>query len=240
MPRTLRIRSSGDKQKFLQERLKPRPLLTLDGKFRAAKRARVQDFQGNNTLPVDWIVGPLTWISLADLGVEIAPSVYGGLGPAGGGAMAASAPSRRPPSARRPRRSRPSCHRACACGQHTNGESECEQCKKKGQLQRKLAVGAGNDPLEYEADRIADRVLAAPPPATSESCAAKHSTFRWRPGKWVAGSAPASVRPRPSPVLGGRWTRRYSRIWSSVSATIFSGAGAFWRSRRAMGRDVNA
>jgi hypothetical protein len=26
--------------------------------------------------------------------------------------------------------------RACACGQHTNGEGECERCKKKGQLQR--------------------------------------------------------------------------------------------------------
>ena len=52
--------------------------------------------------------------------------------------------------------------RACACGQHTNGGGECEQCKKKGQLQRKLAVGASNDPLEHEADRIANQVLAAP------------------------------------------------------------------------------
>ena len=48
------------------------------------------------------------------------------------------------------------------CGQHTNGGGECEQCKKKGQLQRKLAVGASNDPLEHEADRIANQVLAAP------------------------------------------------------------------------------
>ena len=53
--------------------------------------------------------------------------------------------------------------RACACGQHTHGEGECEACKgKKGQLQRKLAVGASNNPLEQEADRVADQVVAAP------------------------------------------------------------------------------
>ena len=50
----------------------------------------------------------------------------------------------------------------CACGQHTHGESECAECKKKGHLQRKLAVGATDDPLEREADRTADQVLAAP------------------------------------------------------------------------------
>jgi hypothetical protein len=52
--------------------------------------------------------------------------------------------------------------RACACGQHTHGGGECAECKKKGQLQRKLAVGASNDPLEREADRVANQVLAAP------------------------------------------------------------------------------
>jgi hypothetical protein len=89
VPRTLRFRSSGDDVTFLQERLSARaptarPLLTPDGKFGAKTRARVQEYQGNNALTVNWIVGPLTWGSLADLGSGIARAVYDGLGPMGG------------------------------------------------------------------------------------------------------------------------------------------------------------
>ena len=52
--------------------------------------------------------------------------------------------------------------RKCACGNHTMADGECEQCaKNKTVLQRKLAIGASNDPLEREADRVADQVLAA-------------------------------------------------------------------------------
>jgi len=45
--------------------------------------------------------------------------------------------------------------RKCACG------GTCASCadKEKG-LQRKLAIGSSNDPLEREADRVADQVLA--------------------------------------------------------------------------------
>ena len=51
--------------------------------------------------------------------------------------------------------------RKCACGNKTVGE--CTQCaKKKNGLQRKLSIGASSDPLEQEADRIADQVLAMP------------------------------------------------------------------------------
>ena len=69
MPRTLQILSSGDDVKFLQERLNSRPptalpLLTLDGKFGSKTLDRVQEYQGNNALTVDGIVGPLTWSSL--------------------------------------------------------------------------------------------------------------------------------------------------------------------------------
>jgi peptidoglycan hydrolase-like protein with peptidoglycan-binding domain len=90
MPRTLSIRSSGDDVRFLQEQLNSprpltaRPLLTPDGKFGAKTRARVQEYQGNNALTVDWILGPFTWGSLADLGAGIARAVYDGLGPMGG------------------------------------------------------------------------------------------------------------------------------------------------------------
>lgn len=53
--------------------------------------------------------------------------------------------------------------RKCACGNHTVAGGECAECaKKKRGLQRKLTIGAINDPLEQEADRIADQVLAHP------------------------------------------------------------------------------
>src|SRR6187551_2972462 len=52
--------------------------------------------------------------------------------------------------------------RQCACGNHTTSGGECTNCAKK-KLQRKLSIGASNDPLELEADRIADQVLAYQP-----------------------------------------------------------------------------
>jgi len=53
--------------------------------------------------------------------------------------------------------------RKCVCGNQTIGGGECEECgKKKGDLQRKLTIGENNDPLEREADRVADQVMAAP------------------------------------------------------------------------------
>ena len=65
MSRTLRLRSSGDDVKFLQERLNSLPTalppLPLDGKYGAKTRDRVKEFQGNNALPVDGVVGPPTW-----------------------------------------------------------------------------------------------------------------------------------------------------------------------------------
>jgi hypothetical protein len=52
--------------------------------------------------------------------------------------------------------------RKCACGSPAASlTGECEECKGKGRLQAKLTIGARDDPLEQEADRIADQVLAA-------------------------------------------------------------------------------
>ena len=44
------------------------------------------------------------------------------------------------------------------------GGCRCESCvgKAKNWLQRKLAIGSAHDPLEREADRVADQVLAGP------------------------------------------------------------------------------
>lgn len=53
--------------------------------------------------------------------------------------------------------------RKCACGSHAMTGGECEECaKKKGMLQRKLTIGASNDPLEQEADRVANQMMAKP------------------------------------------------------------------------------
>lgn len=53
--------------------------------------------------------------------------------------------------------------RKCACGSPTASlGGECTECKSKKRLQTKLTIGASNDPLEQEADRVADQVMAAP------------------------------------------------------------------------------
>lgn len=53
--------------------------------------------------------------------------------------------------------------RKCTCGNHTGAGGECAECaKNRIGLQRKLAFGASNDPLELEADRIADQVISTP------------------------------------------------------------------------------
>ena len=52
--------------------------------------------------------------------------------------------------------------RKCDCGNHTAAGGECEKCaKEKRTAQAKRASGGSNDPLEHEADRIADGVLAS-------------------------------------------------------------------------------
>ena len=48
--------------------------------------------------------------------------------------------------------------RKCACGGTPGPSGECEECQKKG-LQRKLTIGASNDPLEAEADQVAAQVM---------------------------------------------------------------------------------
>lgn len=52
--------------------------------------------------------------------------------------------------------------RKCACGNSASSSlsGECGECNKK-RLQKKLSIGASNDPLEQEADRVADQVLEA-------------------------------------------------------------------------------
>lgn len=63
--------------------------------------------------------------------------------------------------------------RKCSCGKQAAQGEQCAECAKKkldrslhtisGRvIQRKLTIGASNDPLEWDADRIAGEVLAKP------------------------------------------------------------------------------
>jgi len=60
--------------------------------------------------------------------------------------------------------------RKCACGNHTVAGGECAECgKQKTGLQRKLAIGSISDPLEREADRVADQIVASRAASSSVS-----------------------------------------------------------------------
>src|SRR5262245_39382839 len=65
MSRKLLLKSAGDDVKFLQEQLNLLPTnfpkVAVDGKFGPRTLALVQEFQRNNALIVDGVVGPLTW-----------------------------------------------------------------------------------------------------------------------------------------------------------------------------------
>ncbi len=83
--------------------------------------------------------------------------------------------------------------RKCACGNHTMAGGECAECaKKKNGLQRKLAIGASHDPLEREADRVADQVWSAPPNHVVGGAAPRIQRFTGQ-ATGDAGTAPASV-----------------------------------------------
>ena len=83
--------------------------------------------------------------------------------------------------------------RKCACGNHTVADGGCVECaKNKSSLQRKLIIGASNDPLEREADRVADRVMTAPAHSAMSETPPRIQRFT-RQATADAGTAPASV-----------------------------------------------
>ena len=130
--------------------------------------------------------------------------------------------------------------RKCACGNHTMAGGKCAECaKSKSGLQRKLAIGASNDPLEREADRVADQVLAAP--AHSAVSGAPPRIQRYT-GQATEGTdtAPASVdrvlasSGRPlEPALRQDMEQRFGHDFSRVR--VHSDAAA-----EQSARDVNA
>jgi Domain of unknown function (DUF4157) len=121
--------------------------------------------------------------------------------------------------------------RRCACGNHAAAPGEGAECAKNNSgLQRKLTIGASNDPLELEADRVADEVLAAP----------AHSTVGGIPrliqrytGQTTGGAetAPASLESvlassgKPlEPALRQDMEQRFGQDFSRVR--VYSGAAA--------------
>ena len=81
----------------------------------------------------------------------------------------------------------------CACGSPTSSlTGACAECTSNNRLQPKLIIGASNDPLEQEADRVADRVLAAPTQLAVNDPAQRIQRFTEH-GTGKKGQAPASV-----------------------------------------------
>jgi hypothetical protein len=80
-----------------------------------------------------------------------------------------------------------------SCGQRSIDSGESENCSQhKNSLQRKLTIGASNDPLEQEADRIADRVLSTPTNTTISTAPSRIQRFTGQTASQVD-VAPASV-----------------------------------------------
>jgi hypothetical protein len=130
--------------------------------------------------------------------------------------------------------------RKCACGGSVSSSltGECEECKNK-RLQTKLSIGASNDPLEQEADRVADQVLAtsAHPAVSGTTPRIQRNTAQTSE---EADTAPASVdrvlasSGRPlDPALQQDMGNRFSYDFSRVR--VHSGATA-----EQSARDVNA
>ncbi|MFZ1218000.1 MAG: DUF4157 domain-containing protein [Chthoniobacterales bacterium] len=84
--------------------------------------------------------------------------------------------------------------RKCACGGTLGPTGDCPECakKKKRSLQRKLLIGASNDPLEDEADRVADQVLAGPARPAVTGTPLRIQRFTGQPAGQMD-AAPASV-----------------------------------------------
>ena len=83
--------------------------------------------------------------------------------------------------------------RKCACGSAASPlTGECPECLSEKHLQRQLSVGASNDPLEHEADRVADQVLAMPAHATVHGASPRIQRLPGQSNSEMA-AAPASV-----------------------------------------------
>jgi len=123
-----------------------------------------------------------------------------------------------------------SLQRKCACGNHTVAGGECAECaKKKSGLQRKLAIGASNDPLEREADRVADQVMAVPAYSAVSGAPPRIQRYAGQATE-SAETAPASVdrvlagsgRPLEPALQQDMWQRLGSGFFQGAAADLSS------------------
>ena len=130
--------------------------------------------------------------------------------------------------------------RKCACGSPTSSlTGQCAQCKTQKRLQTKLTIGASNDPLEQEADRVADQVMATSAHSAVSGAPPRIQRFSGQ-ATGQADTAPASVdRALASPgsplapALQQDMEQRFGHDFSRVR--VHSGAAA-----EQSAREVNA
>ena len=139
--------------------------------------------------------------------------------------------------------------RKCACGSPTASlTGDCAECTSKKRLQTKLSIGASNDPLEQEADRVADQVLAAPVNPAVRSAASRLQRFTGH-AAGENGTAPASVdrvlaspgRPLDPALqkdMGQRFGHDFSRVRIHTDADAARSADALNARAYALGSDI--
>jgi hypothetical protein len=130
--------------------------------------------------------------------------------------------------------------RKCACGSPAASlTGECPECMSKKRLQPKLAIGASHDPLELEADRVADQVMSTSRNRMLGSAPLRVQRFTGSPTA-TANKAPASVDKvvaspgQPlEPALRRDMERRFGHDFSQVRVHVGAAAGR-------SAREVNA
>ena len=119
--------------------------------------------------------------------------------------------------------------RQCACGSPTASlTGECTECASKKFLQPKLTIGASNDPLEQEADRVADQVLATPVSIADNTALRSPGQDNWQTGTAPGGADKSLANPssrldpaRPQQI-GHSFGHDFSRVrvHSGVAAAV--------------------
>lgn len=143
----------------------------------------------------------------------------------------------------------PILQRQCACGGRAGASGECASCANKRHLQTKLSIGASNDPLEQEADRVADQVLAKSGHARVSASRPHIQRFIGTPGVGREAAAPASVdrvlagagRPLDSGVLsdmGQRFGHDFSRVRVHTGGVAAQSARDMNAHAYTVGRDI--
>ena len=130
--------------------------------------------------------------------------------------------------------------RKCACGASNSSIGDkCEECQSKT-LQRKLSIGSSSDPMELEADRVADQVMQSRGHDSVGAVRPKIQRFSGQPSGEM-GAAPASVdrvlasSGRPlEPALRSDMEQRFGYDFSRVR--VHSGADAELSAREVSAR----